>query len=451
MGKYFGTDGFRGRAGVTLSCEHAYKIGRFLGWYLKNGTGHLRAVIGKDTRLSSYMLEYAIASGLCASGADAYMLHVTTTPSVSYACISEGFDIGIMISASHNPYYDNGIKLFSSNGKKLSDDITLLIEKYIDGDFSLSGGCDIPLCEGSEIGRIFDHSYGRNRYIGYLISLAKRSFKGLKIGLDCANGSTFMIAKSVFDALGAKSYTIGSEPDGLNINLGVGSTHIEALRSFVLENGLDMGFAFDGDGDRCIAVDHLGEIINGDKIIYILASQLKKSNELFSNTVSVTVMSNIGLLLALDKLGIRYERTQVGDKYVYESMEKGGYSLGGEESGHIILSKYATTGDGILTSIMLCLSVLEEKTTLNALAREVILFPQVIKSVSVNNKDTILNCSEVKDIISQVEGIVDKAGRVLVRKSGTEPVIRIMIEGQTKKDCEYFANKISEVIEKNDK
>lgn len=451
MGKYFGTDGFRGRAGVTLTCDHAYKIGRFLGWYLKNGTGKLKAVIGKDTRLSSYMLEYAIASGLCASGADSYMLHVTTTPSVSYACISENFDLGIMISASHNPYYDNGIKLFNSNGKKISDEVTSLIEKYLDGEFCLSGGSDIPLCRDSEIGRIFDHSYGRNRYIGYLISLAKRSFKGLRIGLDCANGSTFMIAKSVFDALGAKTYLTGNEPDGLNINLGVGSTHIDSLCSFVSEKKLDMGFAYDGDGDRCIAVDHLGNVINGDKIIYILSKQLKKSNELYKNKIVATVMSNLGLFEALDKIGVGYDTTQVGDRFVYEAMEKCGYSLGGEESGHVILSKYATTGDGILTSIVLTEAVLEEKSTLNSLASGISLFPQIIESIPVKSKDLILDNNQVREIISQVENMLGNCGRVLVRKSGTEPVIRVMIEGKSQKECEYFCKKISEVIIKNDK
>lgn len=451
MGKYFGTDGFRGKAGADLRCEQAYKIGRFLGWYSKNGTGKLRVVIGKDTRLSSYMLEYAIAAGFCQSGADSYMLHVTTTPSVSYACVSEDFDLGVMISASHNPYYDNGIKLFGSNGKKLSEDITDLIEKYLDGDFSLSGGYDIPLCQDSEIGRIFDHSYGRNRYIGYLISIAKRSFKGLKIGLDCANGSTFMIAKSVFDALGAKTYVMGAEPDGLNINLGVGSTHIDALCSFVPEKSLDMGFAFDGDGDRCIAVDHLGNVVNGDKILYILARQLKNSKELFKNKIASTVMSNLGLFEALDKMGVGYEKTQVGDRFVYEAMEKNGYSLGGEESGHIILSKYATTGDGILTSIMLTESVLEEKSTLYNLAKNITLYPQVTKSVPVKNKDTVLDCKEVIEIISQVEKMLSGRGRLLVRKSGTENVIRVMIESKNQGECEYLCEKIGEVIEKNDK
>lgn len=447
MGKYFGTDGFRAEAGVGLTSFDAYKIGRFLGWYYKKEGKRVKGVIGKDTRRSSYMLEYAIASGLSASGAGAYMLHVTTTPSVSYVTGREGFDFGIMISASHNPYYDNGIKIVNSRGEKIEDSVLDKIEKYLDNEYSALGlNGDIPMARGAEIGEIIDYSQGRNRYIAYLISISTRSFKGMRIGLDTANGGAFMIARAVFDALGARTYVINNEPNGLNINKEAGSTSIEGLCALVKEKELDMGFAFDGDADRCIAVDERGEVVNGDHILYILSSELKRIGELKENRVVTTVMSNLGLYRALDEIGIGYEQTKVGDKYVYENMSKNGYVLGGEQSGHIIMSKYATTGDGILTSIKLAETVIESKSTLSKLKEPVIMMPQSVKSIRVKSKSEVMKSSAVNDIADKIRRILGKEGRVILRESGTEPVIRIMIEAPSTQECEEYTRQIEEVI-----
>ncbi len=450
MGKYFGTDGFRGEAGNELTAWHAYKIGRFLGWYYGKGGKRVGAVIGKDTRRSSYMLEYAIASGLTASGADAYMLHVTTTPSISYVVSSEDFDIGIMISASHNPYYDNGIKIINSKGEKLPDEITQKIEEYIDGERASLGieGEDIPFAKGAGIGEIVDYSQGRNRYIGYLISLSTHSFKHLKIGLDLANGGAWMIAKSVFDALGAKTYAINASPNGLNINHEAGSTHIEHLCRYVRENNLDMGFAFDGDADRCIAVDERGEVANGDHILYILATAMKREGELNGNTVVTTVMSNLGLYRALEDEGIGYEKTTVGDRFVYECMTKNEYSIGGEQSGHIILSKYATTGDGILTAIKLTEAVIESKSTLSGLKSSVVMLPQVIKNVRVQSKRAVMENEAVKREAEEIGLELGRGGRLLLRESGTEPLIRIMVEAQSEDECVRYIDRIVAVMGK---
>jgi len=449
MGKYFGTDGFRGEAGVTLTAEHAYKIGRFLGWYFsRGGTRRVRAVIGKDTRRSSYMFEYAIVTGLTASGADAYMLHVTTTPSVSYAVAGDDFDCGIMISASHNPYMDNGIKLVNEKGEKIDDDTIEKIELYLDGNFEALGipATDIPFATGADLGEIVDYAAGRNRYIGYLISLSRYSFKNFRIGLDCANGSSWMIAKSVFDALGAKTYTINTSPNGLNINLDCGSTHIERLCEFVRSEGLDIGFAFDGDADRCIAVDEHGEIVNGDHILYVLAMHLKKHGELVNNTVVTTIMSNMGLYRALREAEIQYEQTTVGDRYVYENMQQTGNCIGGEQSGHIILSKYATTGDGILTAIKVMETVVSEKLPLSKLAEPVKMLPQVTKNVRVSDKDAVCNHPAVKEAICKVEARLGDRGRVLLRKSGTEPVIRVMVEAPTEEECVACVDEVVSVL-----
>ena len=449
MGKYFGTDGFRGEAGVTLTSEHAYKIGRFLGWYYaKGGQKKVRAVIGKDTRRSSYMFEYAIVAGLTASGADTYMLHVTTTPSVSYAVVGDDFDCGIMISASHNPYTDNGIKLVNGRGEKIDDATIEQIELYLDGKLSELGieGDDIPFAKGAELGQIVDYAAGRNRYIGYLISLSRYSFKNFRVGLDCANGSAWMIAKSVFDALGAKTYTIGTEPDGLNINRGVGSTHIEVLAEYVKENKLDVGFAFDGDADRCIAVDENGEVVNGDHILYILGKLQKSTGDLVGNTVVTTIMSNLGLYRALDEAGIRYEQTTVGDRYVYENMQANGYCIGGEQSGHIILSKYATTGDGILTAIKVMEAVISSKMPLSKLAEPVKMLPQVTKNVRVSDKAAVRNNTAVNEAVEAVRGRLGSDGRILLRESGTEPVIRVMVEAPTKELCESCTGEVVDVI-----
>ena len=449
MGKYFGTDGFRGEAGVTLTSEHAYKIGRFLGWYYsKGGTHKVRAVIGKDTRRSSYMFEYSIVAGLTASGADAYMLHVTTTPSVSYAVAGDEFDCGIMISASHNPYTDNGIKLVNSKGEKINDETIEQIELYLDGNLQALGITegDLPHAKGADLGQIIDYAAGRNRYIGYLISLSGYSFKNFRIGLDCANGSAWMIAKSVFDALGARTYTIHAEPNGLNINRGAGSTHIESLAEFVKAQGLDIGFAFDGDADRCIAVDENGEVVNGDHMLYILAKELRKKEQLVNNTVVTTIMSNMGLYRALEEDGIHYVQTTVGDRYVYENMLQTGNCLGGEQSGHVIMSKFATTGDGILTAIKIMEAVVSNKLPLSKLAEPVKMFPQVLKNLRVADKNAVSEDEAVQAAIRAQSEALGNRGRVLLRKSGTEPVIRVMCEAPTEEECERVVDAILQVI-----
>lgn len=440
MGKYFGTDGFRGEANVKLTVEHAFQAGRFLGWYF--GREHkAKIVIGKDTRRSSYMFEYSLVAGLTASGADAYLLHVTTTPSVSYVVRTEEFDCGIMISASHNPFYDNGIKLINRNGHKMEAGVEEMIEKYIDGEME-----EIPLATRENIGRTIDYVAGRNRYIGYLISLATRSFKKYRIGLDCANGSAFAIAKSVFDALGAKTYVIHNEPDGTNINRDCGSTHIEKLQALVREKKLDVGFAYDGDADRCIAVDENGDVVDGDKILYVCGKYLLENGRLKNNTVVTTVMSNLGLYKAFDRAGIEYEKTQVGDKYVYENMVKNGHCLGGEQSGHIIFSKHATTGDGILTSLMIMEVLTEKKVTLANIAGEVKIYPQLLKNVRVADKQETMENEAVKETIASIENALGDEGRILVRESGTEPVIRVMVEAAEHELCEQYVNQVTDVL-----
>ncbi len=442
MGKYFGTDGFRGEANVKLTVDHAFKIGRYIGYYY--GKDHkAKIVIGKDTRLSSYMFESALVAGLTASGADAYLLHVTTTPSVAYITRVDGFDCGIMISASHNPYVDNGIKLISGSGEKMSDDITDEVERYIDGILP-----EAPYASGDNIGRSIDYASGRNRYIGYLISLATHSYKGVKVGLDCANGSTWMIAKSVFDALGADTYVINNAPTGTNINNGCGSTHIEKLQSFVRENGLDIGFAFDGDADRCLAVDENGNLVNGDAILYIYGTYMKKRGKLSTNTVVSTVMSNFGLGKALEKEGIDHVQTTVGDRFVYECMKQNGHLIGGEESGHIIFSKYATTGDGVLTAIKLMQAVLDQKSSLAKLAAPLTFYPQILKNVKVTDKDAVMNNEAVKRSEKEAVDILAGDGRVLLRKSGTEMLIRVMAEASDEKKCVAAVEHIIEVMRK---
>ena len=442
MGKYFGTDGFRGEANVNLTVEHAFKVGRFLGWYY--GRNHkAQIVIGKDTRRSSYMFEYSLVAGLTASGADAYLLHVTTTPSVSYVVRTEGFDCGIMISASHNPFYDNGIKVINGMGYKLEAEVEAKIEAYLDGEVK-----ELPLATGGYIGRTIDFVAGRNRYIGYLISLATRSFKNMKIGLDCANGSASAIAKSVFDALGARTYVISNEPNGTNINKDCGSTHIQILQKYVRDNGLNVGFAYDGDADRCIAVDENGNVVNGDLILYVCGKYLKEEGRLNNNTIVTTVMSNLGLYKACDKAGISYEKTAVGDKYVYENMMNNGHCLGGEQSGHIIFSKHATTGDGILTSLMVMEAMLECKQSLAALTSEVRIYPQLLKNVRVADKKTAReNPTVIKAVEAVAEALGDE-GRILVRESGTEPVIRIMVEALDDTLCKKYVEQVEDVMKK---
>ena len=456
--KYFGTDGFRGEVNVDLTAEHAYKIGRFLGWYFTSplcttdkSKGKPQIVIGKDTRRSSYMLEYALCSGIIASGGDAYILHVTTTPSVSYVVRTENFDCGIMITASHNPFYDNGIKLINRYGEKFDDNATALIEKYIDGQLNDLGidGEDLPLAKRENIGAIVDFVSGRNRYVGYLISLASHSYKHLKIGLDCANGAVWSIAKSVFEALGAVTYVVGDTPNGTNINEGCGSTHIENLCKLVREQHLDIGFAFDGDADRCIAVDEKGNEVDGDKMMYILANRLKSRGMLNENTVVATIMSNSGFVNSLKKAGINCELTTVGDRFVYESMQQNDFDLGGEQSGHIILKKYATTGDGLLTAIMITEELCDKKTTLSKLAEPVFLYPQYTKNVRVNSKEKAIQSKAVQQAVKGVEEKIDGKGRVLLRKSGTEPVVRVMVECESKVQCVELAQKIADVIVEN--
>ena len=446
MGKYFGTDGFRGEANVDLTVEHAYKVGRFIGWYYgesakKEGREGAKVLIGKDTRLSSYMFEYALAAGITASGSDACLMHVTTTPSVAYIAKIDEFDCGIMISASHNPYYDNGIKLINSNGEKMEDEIIDLVEDYLDGNMG-----ELPLATKNNIGKTVDYINGRNRYIAYLISLGRYSFKGMKIALDCANGASWHIAKSVFDALGAQTYVLNSNPDGTNINENAGSTHIEGLAKYVVENKMDVGFAYDGDADRCLCIDENGELCDGDKIMYIYARYLKERGELVNNKVVATVMSNIGLFKALEAIDIEYAQTAVGDKNVHDYMSQHNNCIGGEQSGHIIFSKYASTGDGILTSLKIMEVIKAKKMSLSKLASDVVLYPQRLVNVRVKDKSAVMNDSRIKDALSEAEAKLGGNGRMLLRKSGTEPVIRVMTEAQTYELCDECNNFVVEAI-----
>ena len=451
MGKYFGTDGFRGEANVNLTVEHAYQVGRFLGWYYgqnshpapNNPEGRCRVVISKDTRRSSYMFEYSLVAGLTASGADAYLLHVTTTPSVSYVVRTEEFDCGIMISASHNPYYDNGIKVINGKGEKLEENVIVEIERYLDGEIP-----EIPYAQKDQIGRTIDFAAGRNRYIGYLISIATRSFKNKKVALDCANGSASAIAKNVFDALGAQTYVMNNNPNGLNINTDCGSTHIHVLQKMVKDYGCDIGFAYDGDADRCIAVDENGEMVDGDKIMYICGKYMKENGSLVNNTVVTTIMSNFGLYKALDREGIAYEKTAVGDKYVYENMVTNGNCLGGEQSGHIIFSKHATTGDGILTSLKVMEVMLEKKEPLSKLASEVEIFPQVLKNVRVHDKQLAQDDPQVQAEVAKVTESLGSDGRILLRQSGTEPLVRVMVEASSEELCEEYVDQVIRAMEK---
>ncbi len=446
MGKYFGTDGFRGKAGVDLTAEHAFQVGRFLGWHYSrlHPDDTARIVIGKDTRRSSYMFENALAAGITSAGADAYLLHVTTTPCVSYITRTERFDCGVMISASHNPFYDNGIKLMNGIGEKMEDALQAELERFIDGEPAA-----LPWATEGKIGKTIDFYSGRNRYIGYLTSLAARSFEKHKVGLDCANGSSWMIGRAVFDALGAKTYVINDQPDGVNINMDCGSTHIEGLQLYVREHHLDVGFAFDGDADRCLAVDERGEVLNGDKIMYICAKFLKERGQLPGNTLVTTVMSNFGLYKALDKAGIRYEKTAVGDRYVYENMKENDYVLGGEQSGHIIFRKYAHTGDGLITALMLMEVMMETQLPLSVLASSVSMYPQVLKNVRVDDKDATLSDSAVQAAVDECTAALGDSGRVLLRKSGTEPVLRVMAEAGTAEECEKWVDHIITAMEKS--
>ncbi|MBO5260832.1 MAG: phosphoglucosamine mutase [Coprococcus sp.] len=443
MGKYFGTDGFRGEANVDLTVEHAYKVGRYLGYYYgkKHDDGKAHVVIGKDTRLSSYMFEYALVSGLTASGADVYLMHVTPTPSVSYIVRTGDFDCGIMISASHNPYYDNGIKVINGQGYKLEASVENEIEAYIDGLLP-----EIPFATRDNIGKTTDYTMGRNRYIGYLLTIPTRPFKGMRIGLDCANGASYLVAKSVYDALGAKTYVINNEPNGTNINTDCGSTHIEKLQAFVKEKGLDVGFAFDGDADRCLAVDDKGEIVDGDKILYVCGRYLKDKGELNNNTIVTTIMSNIGLYKALDKKGINYEKTAVGDKYVFENMMENGHSIGGEQSGHIIFSKYATTGDGVLTSLMIMETILGRKVKLSELFNSLTIYPQLLVNVRVSSKDEVMNDADILALNDEISSELGDDGRILLRSSGTEPVVRVMVEAATDELCNQYVYKMVDLI-----
>ncbi len=456
MGKYFGTDGFRGTANENLTADHAYKVGRFLGWYygeLKKRNGDdtpARIVIGKDTRRSSYMFEYSLVGGLTASGADAYLLHVTTTPSVAYISRVDDFDCAVMISASHNPYYDNGLKLINGNGEKMEDDVIELVEAYLDGKLNVFGQDwkEIPFAKNEKIGRSVDYVAGRNRYIGYLISLGVYSFRGIKVGLDCANGASWTIAKAVFDALGAETYVINANPNGVNINENAGSTHIENLQKYVVENGLDVGFAYDGDADRCLCVDEKGNLITGDHILYIYGCYMKKRDKLLNNTVVATVMSNFGFFKALDEAGINYAKTAVGDKYVYEYMKEHGCCIGGEQSGHIIFSKYASTGDGILTSLKMMQAMIGSKKTLSELAAPFTVFPQVLVNVKVKDKAAAQADPDVQAAVAKAEKELGTTGRMLVRESGTEPLIRVMAEAQTEEICRKYVDSVVDVIKK---
>ena len=457
LGKYFGTDGFRGNANENLTADHAYKVGRFLGWYygeLKRRSGDdtpARIVIGKDTRRSSYMFEYSLVGGLTASGADAYLLHVTTTPSVAYISRVDSFDCGIMISASHNPYHDNGIKLINGNGEKMEDSVTELVEAYLDGRLEAFGEkfTEIPFATGAKIGRSVDYISGRNRYVGYLISLGMYSFRGMRIGLDCANGSSWNIAKAVFDALGAETHVINAEPNGTNINNNAGSTHIEVLQKYVVENGLDAGFAYDGDADRCLCVDDKGGIITGDHILYIYGRYMKERGRLINNTVVTTVMSNFGLYKAFDEIGVEYAKTAVGDKYVYEYMKEHDCCLGGEQSGHIIFSKYASTGDGILTSLKMMQVIMSRGKKLSELAAPLVVYPQVLENVRVKDKSAAQADPEVQAAVKAAAEALGDTGRILVRESGTEPLVRVMVEAENEDICHKYVDSVVDIIKKN--
>lgn len=459
MGKYFGTDGFRGEAGITLTADHAYKVGRFLGWYYNelrvrnNNREPARIVIGKDTRRSSYMFEYSLVAGLTASGADAYLLHVTTTPSVAYIARVDDFDCGIMISASHNPYYDNGIKLINGNGEKMDEGTISLIEAYLDGEVELFGEkySEVPYAHKEKIGRTVDYVSGRNRYVGYLISLGMYSFKGVKVALDCANGSSWNIAKSVFDALGAKTYVINADPNGTNINNNAGSTHIEGLQKYVVEEGMDVGFAYDGDADRCLCVDEKGQVVDGDAILYVYGRYMKERGKLVTNTVVTTVMSNFGLYKAFDEQGIDYAKTAVGDKYVYEYMQKNGCRIGGEQSGHIIFSKYASTGDGILTSLKMMEVMMARKKTMSQLTEDLHIYPQVLVNVRVQDKAVAQADPDVQAAVQKVADELGDTGRILVRESGTEPLIRVMVEAETHDICQKYVDDVVNVINEKEK
>ena len=461
MGRYFGTDGFRGEANINLTADHAYKVGRFLGWYynekraraVEEGRaakeGSARIVIGKDTRRSSYMFEYALVAGLVASGADAYMLHVTTTPSVAYIARVDDFDCGIMISASHNPYYDNGIKLINDQGEKMDEETISLVEDYLDGKLVAFGQewPELPFAHKEKIGCTVDYVSGRNRYIGYLISLGMYSFRGVKVGLDCANGSSWNIAKAVFDALGADTYVINNQPNGLNINNDAGSTHIEGLQKFVVEKGLDVGFAYDGDADRCLCVDEKGNVVSGDHILYIYGRYMKERGKLVTNTVVTTVMSNFGLYKAFDELGIDYAKTKVGDKYVYEYMQQSGARIGGEQSGHIIFSKYASTGDGILTSLKMMEVMMARKKPMSELAAPLKIYPQVLKNVGVTDKTAAQNDAAVQAKVAQVGEMLGDTGRILVRESGTEPLLRVMVEAPEEEICQKYVDEVVAILQ----
>ena len=454
MGKYFGTDGFRGTANVNLTADHAFKVGRFLGWYfgeVKRQKGDLtkpRIVIGKDTRRSSYMFEYSLVGGLTASGADAYLLHVTTTPSVAYISRVDGFDCGIMISASHNPYHDNGIKLINGQGEKMEESVIDLVEQYIDGKLEAFGKKydELPYALDANIGCTVDYVSGRNRYIGYLISLGMYSFRGKRIGLDCANGSSWNIAKSVFDALGAETHVINADPNGLNINNNAGSTHIENLQKYVVETHLDAGFAYDGDADRCLCVDEKGNVVTGDHILYIYGRYMKERGKLLNNTVVTTVMSNFGLYKAFDEIGIGYAKTAVGDKYVYEYMKENGCRLGGEQSGHIIFSKYASTGDGILTSLKMMEVICARQKPFSELAAPFTVYPQVLENVKVKDKTAAQNDPDVKAAVQKVADELGESGRILVRESGTEPLVRVMVEAENEDTCRRYVEQVISVI-----
>ncbi len=443
MGKYFGTDGFRGEANKALTAQKAFRVGRYIGWYYgqQHDDGRARIIIGKDTRRSSYMLEAALTAGITSSGSDAYLLHVTTTPSVSYCCRTDGFDCGIMISASHNPFYDNGIKIMRANGQKIEAEIEEKIEAYIDGEIE-----EIPLAEREAIGNVVDYAAGRNRYIGYLMTVPTRAFNGMKIGLDCANGASWNIARSVYEALGAKVYVINNTPDGLNINTNCGSTHIENLKKFVLDNGLNVGFAYDGDADRCLAVDELGNEVNGDQIMFLCGKYMKETGRLDGNTIVTTIMSNMGLYKACEAIGIRTEKTAVGDKYVAENMMANGFMIGGEQSGHIIFAKYATTGDGILTSLMVMMTMLDKKLPLSMLAGEMKMYPQCLKNVVVKDKEEAQKNPAVLAGVEAVNKALAGDGRMLLRASGTEPKIRVMVEAKTDEICEQYVDQLIEVI-----
>ncbi|KOO40394.1 phosphoglucosamine mutase [Priestia koreensis] len=441
MGKYFGTDGVRGIANSELTPELAFKVGRYGGYVLTKDADRPKVLIGRDTRVSGHMLEGALVAGLLSTGAEVMRLGVISTPGVSYLTKVMDAQAGVMISASHNPVQDNGIKFFGPDGFKLSDDQELEIEALLDAETDT-----LPRPVGKDLGQVNDYFEGGQKYLQFLKQTVDEDFSGIHVALDCAHGATSSLAAHLFADLEADISTMGASPNGLNINDGVGSTHPETLAAFLKEKGADVGLAFDGDGDRLIAVDENGEIVDGDQIMFICAKYLSENGRLKHNTIVSTVMSNLGFYKAIEKNKIDSAQTAVGDRYVVEEMKAKGYNLGGEQSGHIIFLDYNTTGDGMLTAIQLVNIMKVTKKSLSELAKEMQKYPQLLINVKVTDKHHVTENEKVKAVIEEVEAEMAGNGRVLVRPSGTEPLVRVMVEAPSDEDCKNYVDRIVEVV-----